>query len=49
MKDELEGVYQFYAPDMRYDELSLKRGKWEYQHDIDARLKNSNQPFNQPK
>lgn len=49
MKDELEGVYQFYAPDMRYDQLTFKRGKWEFEHDVDARLKNTNQPYNAPK
>jgi hypothetical protein len=32
-----KGQYQFYAPDLSYDALQLKKGKWRYIENIDAR------------
>lgn len=36
-KPHLQGLYQYYGPDFSYDALVLKKGKWEYISDIDAR------------
>lgn len=33
----LEGQYQFYGPDGSFDALSMKKGKWVYEGDIDIR------------
>ncbi len=33
----LVGQYQFYGPDMSYDALVFKKGKWNYKNDVDAR------------
>lgn len=34
---DLKGQYQFYGPDLSYDALKLKKGKWVLKEDIDAR------------
>lgn len=34
---ELKGQYQFYAPDLSYDALRFKKGKWKLKENIDAR------------
>lgn len=33
----LEGQYEFYGPDFTYDMLELKKGKWVYVKNVDAR------------
>jgi hypothetical protein len=37
IKEELKGQYQFYAPDLSYDALKFKKGKWQHLENIDAR------------
>jgi hypothetical protein len=37
IKEELKGQYQFYAPDLSYDALKFKKGKWQHFENIDAR------------
>jgi hypothetical protein len=34
---ELKGQYQFYAPDLSYDALKFRKGKWQLKENIDAR------------
>jgi hypothetical protein len=34
---EMKGQYQFYAPDLSYDALKFKKGKWKMIENIDAR------------
>ncbi len=38
-EEELKGQYQFYTPDLSYDALKFRRGKWHYIENIDARNK----------
>ena len=33
----LEGQFQYYGPDGSFDALSMKKGKWTYEGDIDIR------------
>jgi hypothetical protein len=33
----LEGQYQFYGPDFSYDAFVLRRGKWDFEEDVDAK------------
>jgi hypothetical protein len=37
IQESLKGQYQFYAPDLRYDALKFKNGKWQHIENIDAR------------
>jgi hypothetical protein len=37
IKEELKGQFQFYAPDLSYDGLKFKKGKWQHIENIDAR------------
>ena len=37
IQESLKGQYQFYAPDLRYDALKFKKGKWQHLENIDAR------------
>lgn len=37
IKEELKGQFQFYAPDLSYDALKFKKGKWQHLENIDAR------------
>lgn len=47
--DMLEGQYQFYGPDGRFDALEFKKGKWTVVEDIDARNeKNKNDNAEKP-
>jgi len=39
IEKELKGQYQFYAPDLSYDALKFKKGKWQHKENIDARNK----------
>lgn len=34
-KGDLEGIYEFYGPDMSYDALILKNGRWVFHKDVD--------------
>lgn len=34
---DLAGQFQFYSPDLSYDAFRLKKGKWKFEEDIDAR------------
>lgn len=34
---ELKGQYQFYAPDLSYDALRFRKGRWQLKENIDAR------------
>jgi hypothetical protein len=47
----LKGQYQFYGPDFSYDALTLKKGLWLYEPDIDARNGKSinDKKWNNPK
>lgn len=38
-KPELEGMFMFYGPDMTYDGLKFKKGKWNLVENIDLRNK----------
>ena len=37
IEENLKGQYQFYAPDLSYDALKFKKGKWQHIENIDAR------------
>ena len=37
IQESLKGQYQFYAPDLSYDWLKFKKGKWHHIENIDAR------------
>jgi hypothetical protein len=37
IEEGLKGQYQFYAPDLSYDALKFKKGKWQHFENIDAR------------
>ena len=37
IKESLKGQFQFYAPDLSYDALKFKKGKWQHIENIDAR------------
>lgn len=37
IEEGLKGQYQFYAPDLSYDALKFKKGKWQHLENIDAR------------
>lgn len=37
IEEGLKGQYQFYAPDLSYDALKFKKGKWQHMENIDAR------------
>jgi len=37
IEEGLKGQYQFYAPDLSYDALKFKKGKWQHYENIDAR------------
>jgi hypothetical protein len=37
IEEALKGQYQFYAPDLSYDALIFKKGKWQHIENIDAR------------
>ena len=46
---ELEGMWQFYGPDLSYDALKLKKGKWQYMRDVDVRTDDRQRVWNKPK
>ena len=50
-EEDLQGVRQYYVPDMSFDALELKKGTWVYEKDVDIRLKKGkyDQQFNNPK
>lgn len=35
--ENMEGIYQFYGPDLSYDAFTFKKGKWILEKDVDAR------------
>jgi len=37
IEEGLKGQYQFYAPDLSYDALKFKKGKWQLIENVDAR------------
>lgn len=37
IEKDLKGQYQFYAPDLSYDALKFKKGKWQHIEQVDAR------------
>jgi hypothetical protein len=37
IEEGLKGQFQFYAPDLSYDALKFKKGKWQHIENIDAR------------
>jgi hypothetical protein len=37
IEEGLKGQYQFYAPDLSYDALVFKKGKWQHVEQVDAR------------
>jgi hypothetical protein len=39
MRDDLKGIRQYYVPDMSFDAYELRKGKWVYLSDLDARNK----------
>jgi len=49
MRPELEGVYEFYAPDLTFDGYLLKRGEWILQEDVDVTSRKSGKPYNDPR
>ncbi len=42
----MEGMYQYYGPDLSYDAFEWKEGKWQYQGDVDVRSEESNPIYN---
>lgn len=48
MKPELEGLYEFYAPDLSYDGLKLRGGVWEVKEAIDV-LGKKTEKYNDPR
>lgn len=49
MKPELEGVYEFYRPDMSFDAYELKKNGWELIEDVDIRQEKTNKPYIDPR
>lgn len=45
----LTGMFQYYGPSLSYDALKLKKGKWEYVLDVDARNVGKGRVWNKPK
>jgi hypothetical protein len=46
IKPMYEGKHEYYAPDLSFDALIYKKGKWYYEDDYDARMeKTSNDRF----
>lgn len=41
-RPELEGMFQYYVPDLSYDAYKLESGKWNYKPDVDARNMDEN-------
>ena len=50
-ESRLEGQYQFYGPDMSFDAINLKKGKWELESDIEFKRKRTSKDkdFNDPR
>jgi len=49
MKPELEGVYEFYRPDMSFDAYELMKNGWELLEDVDIRQEKTNKPYIDPR
>ena len=47
-RSDLEGIYEFYGPDMSYDALVLKNGKWVYIKDVDITGKKASRKHRLP-
>lgn len=45
----MEGNYAFYGPDLSYDALHLKKGKWELETNVDIRQGKDNKPYIDPR
>lgn len=47
----LEGQFQFYGPDMSFDALQLKKGKWNWQSDVEFKRRRTDKDknFNDPR
>lgn len=43
---EMEGIYQYYGPDLSFDAYEWNTGKWVYKEDVDARLDTENPIYN---
>lgn len=37
LKPQFEGIYEFYAPDMTHDAFTYKKGKWQFEGQINVR------------
>jgi len=49
LRPELEGVYEFYAPDLSFDAY-VKKGKyWVYKPDVDVRSEKNDKPYTDPR
>lgn len=49
LRPELEGVYEFYAPDLSYDGFKQKGKVWELVEDVDVRSEKSGKPYKDPR
>ncbi len=48
MQDNLEGMHEFYVPDMSYDGLRYKGGLWRLEEDVDVRSNRSMKNYTAP-
>lgn len=49
LRPELEGIYEFYAPDLSFDGYANKGKVWEYKEDVDVRGKKSDKEYIDPR
>ena len=49
LRPELEGIYEFYAPDLTFDAYVSKGKIWEYKDDVDVRSKKSGKEYIDPR
>ena len=47
-RPDLEGQPAFYGPDLSYDAYRWDKDHWEFERDIDARMKDKGKPYNPP-
>ncbi len=49
LRPELEGVFEFYAPDLSYDGFKQKGKVWELVEDVDVRSEKTGKPYKDPR
>lgn len=48
LQENMEGIYEFYAPDFTYDAFNLEKGKLVFEQNVDVRAAPSGKPFIDP-